>query len=174
MTDGTPLPLDTSAILATLRAAVARACPRRLKEEREDLVQASFLRLMEAMRSRGPEASVNATYVWKTAFAVTLDELSRARRRYESPADDDVDSRVDGRAADPESAALTGELGRAIRDCLSRLDAVRRRAAVLRLAGFGHPEAASLLGTSPKQTANLIFRGMEDLRECLRGKGITP
>jgi RNA polymerase sigma-70 factor (ECF subfamily) len=44
----------------------------------------------------------------------------------------------------------------------------------LYLLGHSIPEAAGLLAFDEKRTENLIYRGMADLRNCLRVKGLKP
>ena len=50
----------------------------------------------------------------------------------------------------------------------------RRLAVTLHLQGHTVPQAARLLDFSPKQTENLVYRGLADLRACLLAKGIRP
>jgi RNA polymerase sigma-70 factor (ECF subfamily) len=153
-------------------AAVSRACPRWLANEREDLVQASLLRVVEAV---GGVASldVKATYLWKTAASVTIDEVRRARWRHERSLDEVTSQRDDDDpSVDPERALAAREIADAVRACLDRLEPARRHAVLLRLAGFSHAEAGKILGLSPKQVTNLTFRGMQDLRRLLRDRGI--
>lgn len=162
--------IDAEHLRSQLERAVARICPRWLRGERDDLVQMSLVRILERVREGGAE--FNATYLWRTAYAVVLDEVRRARRKYERPMDDDDGAaEASAPAADPERRALDGELVRAIQACLKGLADDRRRAVQLRLAGLRYAEAAELLGADAKRTANLVFRGFEDLRACLRAKG---
>ncbi|HEX4823991.1 MAG TPA: RNA polymerase sigma factor [Candidatus Polarisedimenticolaceae bacterium] len=161
--------IDAERLRSQLERAVARICPRWLRGERDDLVQSSLVRILEQVRGGG--VSFNATYLWRTAYAVVLDEVRRARRKYERPLDDEGVGEAEAPAADPERRALDGELVRAIQACLRGLTADRRRAVQLRLAGLRYAEAAELLGADAKRTANLVFRGFEDLRHCLREKG---
>ncbi len=156
---------------ARLERAVASLCPHWLRSERDDLVQAAFVRVLEATRGRDG-ASINATYLWKTAYSVVLDEMRRARRRHEVALDDVTASSEPAPEAGPDHDAIGRDLARKVRECLGGLDGTRRHAVALRLAGFGHPEIAALLGGPLRQASNLIFRGMEDLRRCLRGKGV--
>jgi RNA polymerase sigma factor (sigma-70 family) len=121
-------------------------------------------------RSEGRQ-ELKATYLWKTAYSVVLDEVRRARWRYERTFEDDADERAT-MAADPEQNAAAVEVAKKVRDCLAGLDEGRRRAVQLRLAGVGHETASRMLGLSVKQISNLAFRGMQDLRACLRAKGI--
>ena len=154
-----------------LGTAVQRLCPRWLAAEREDLVQTACVRILESARRVGKGADLNATYLWKTAHSVVLDEVRRVRWRYERGLAEDagLDAK-DG--LDPERRASSLELAAKVRDCLRGLSADRRRAVQLRLAGFAREEMASVLVRDEKQVANLVFRGMEDLRRCLRGKGV--
>ena len=74
----------------------------------------------------------------------------------------------------PERLSLSGDLGRAIRDCLTALAPGRRNAVTLRLLGHSIRETASLLGWAVKRAENLIYRGLADLRACLGRKGLQP
>jgi RNA polymerase sigma-70 factor (ECF subfamily) len=75
---------------------------------------------------------------------------------------------------DPEREAASRGIGDAIRDCLGEMVGTRRRAVTLHLIGHTVPEIARLLDRKLKQTDNLVYRGMADLRRCLIGKGVTP
>ena len=148
---------------------MATLCPRWLGREREDLVQTSMVRILERMREGGV-IDLNATYLWKTAYTVVLDEMRRVRHQRESALDETADP---ADPTDPERRALSADFIRAVQSCLSGLAPERRRAVQLRLAGFRYAEAARLLSADEKRTANLVFRGFEDLRSCLRGKGVA-
>ena len=156
-----------------LAVAVARVCPSWMAQEREDLVQTALLKI--ASRIGGKATSeVNASYLWKTAYSVTLDEIRRARWRFERSMKDSAlgDGRLDT-GPDPERAASSREICLHVRACLQRLAASRRRAVLMRLAGYSHDSAAQRLGMTEKQIANYVHRGMQDLRRCLQAKGVT-
>ena len=65
-------------------------------------------------------------------------------------------------------------MGRELWDCLGRMVRPRRLAVTLQLEGYTPAEAAPLLGWNTKKVYNLIHRGMQDLRDCLRAKGLGP
>jgi RNA polymerase sigma-70 factor (ECF subfamily) len=44
----------------------------------------------------------------------------------------------------------------------------------LHLQGYSVAEAAALLAFGLKQTENLVYRGLADLRRCLAAKGLAP
>jgi RNA polymerase sigma-70 factor (ECF subfamily) len=106
------------------------------------------------------------------AYSVLVDELRRERRRHETSLDDDGVGDVAGREEDPERLARSGEIGRGIQDCLTRLKRERRLAVTLHLQGHTVPEAARVLDWTVKRTENLVYRGLADLRECLTSKGL--
>jgi RNA polymerase sigma-70 factor (ECF subfamily) len=162
--------VEVEEIRRSLERAVARLCPRWLHGEREDLVQNSMVRILERTRNGG-SSDFNATYLWKTAHTVVLDEVRRVRWKYERALTDDTADPRTPEAEDPQSRALGRELVRAVRDCLLGLSDDRRRAVQLRLAGMRYAEVARSLDFDEKRAANLVFRGFEDLRACLRGKG---
>jgi DNA-directed RNA polymerase specialized sigma24 family protein len=117
---------------------------------------------------------VNATYLWKTAYSVTLDEIRRARWRFERSAGDELPEHGgSGTLPDPEKAASTREVCVHVLGCLRSLEASRRRTVLMRLGGYSREETALRLGMSPKQIANYVHRGMQDLRRCLQAKGVS-
>ncbi len=165
---------QVEALSKSLSAAVGRTCPFWLSHEREDLVQTALLRIVGLLGGGESLREVTATYLWKTAYSVTLDEIRRARWRYERTMEDGSQSEErPGTALDPEKAASARETSVYVRECLKHLEISRRRAVLLRLGGYSHDEAAQLLGMTVKQIANFIHRGMNDLRRCLQAKGVN-
>lgn len=169
-TPGRPSGPEIEEFRRRLTGAVGRLCPRWLEREREDLVQASVVRILDVARQTG-SFEFNATYLWKTAYAVVLDETRRVRWKFERRLEEGMEPGSGGPEANPESRALASEFVHGVEECLRGLALDRRRAVQLRLAGFAHAEAAGLLGTDEKRISNLIYRGFEDLRACLRAKG---
>lgn len=153
-----------------LERAVGRVCPPWLAAEREDIVQLALERLM---RRFGPDdPPPNPTYLRKTAWSVTVDEVRRRRRRH--VADPAALEAVEAPGPSPHQLAAGQQIGRAIRDCLLGLVTSRRRAVTCHLQGHTVPETARLLGANPKRAENLVYRGLTDLRACLAGKGFAP
>ena len=44
----------------------------------------------------------------------------------------------------------------------------------MHLAGYPREEIATSLGWTEAKTRNLLYRGLDDLREALRARGIGP
>lgn len=103
-----------------------------------------------------------------------MDEIRRATRARESSGDGALPDGPAPRSGEPDQQFAAQEIEAGIRDCLVRLATRRRVAVTLHLVGHSIPDAARLLALDEKQTENLIYRGMADLRNCLRMKGLKP
>lgn len=159
--------------------AVGRICPAWLASQRDDLVQAAIMRIMQIVDKQPPPAAEGTTpfassYLQKAAYSVLVDEIRRRTRRGETDLDDAPAERVTVSQPNPEAVAAAREVGRGIQDCLARLTRDRRLAVTLYLQGHSVPEAARLLDWPAKRTENLVYRGLADLRECLLNKGLQP
>ena len=153
-----------------LSAAVKRICPPWLSASRDDIVQTALIRVYNLGGEN--REGFSASYLWKVAFSVTMDEIRRQRRRPEEGLDSVATTDVTQASPDPEERALGRELGRIIRECLGELGEDRRLAVTLHLQGHTVAEASVLLGWPGKRVANLTYRGLEDLRGCLSARGI--
>lgn len=147
-----------------LARAVARTCPAYLMPIRDDLVQSAILRVLEHARLGEENAPRSASYLWRVAFSVVVDEVRRLSRRLP----------VRGEQPDDEPRTSSRpDLGMAIRACLGELIEPRQLAVMLHLQGYASEEASGVLGWKLKRVRNLIFRGMADLRRCLSAKGFS-
>jgi RNA polymerase sigma-70 factor (ECF subfamily) len=158
-----------------LELAVARICPAWLARNRDDIIQVALARLLDrAARGEGNDP-LPSSYIWKTAYSVTVDYIRRDRRAGEVTLDE-VDSSASfiDRTAGPEQRAGGRQIGVAIRACLQAIARPRRLAVVLHLQGHNVPEASRLLGWDAKRVENLVYRGLADLRACLDSKGLRP
>ena len=174
----------TEARWTTLRAALARAvrrqCPGWLRDHAEDLVQSALIKVMAMPGTGEGNRPLSSFYLYRVAHSALVDEIRRRQRRREVALEvDESEERRAGRvepptAGDPEQDASHRELGLAVRDCLLAMTSDRRQAVMLHLQGHSVPDAARLLGWAVKRTENLVYRGLADLRRCLRSKGHAP
>jgi RNA polymerase sigma-70 factor (ECF subfamily) len=163
---------DYTRLRRELRRAVGRVCPPGLRADADDIVQEALIRVVAVLRGREGKTELRSSYLWRVAYTATVDELRRRRRRREVSLEDGGAERFVDSAPGPDLARSGGEIGDALRDCLARLPASRRPAVVLHLQGHSVPEAARLLGAAAKNVENLVYRGLTELRECLRAKGL--
>jgi RNA polymerase sigma-70 factor (ECF subfamily) len=171
-------PIDYTRLRRDLAQAVARVCPRWQPARRDDLVQAAVIRVMQVINTpRGAGegmAPFSASYLYKVAYSVLIDEIRRERRLRETSLEEEAVAPLAVSEEDPERLTASREIGRGIQDCLAQMIRDRRLAVTLYLQGHSVPEAARLLEWSPKRTENLVYRGLADLRECLTSKGLEP
>jgi RNA polymerase sigma-70 factor (ECF subfamily) len=170
---------EYSKLRRDLARVVARLCPGWLSSQRDDLIQAAVMRVMQIVDAgaTGREAkdSLASFYLYKVAHSALVDEIRRVRRRRESALESDDHVAVAPAASvNPERIAASHEIGVGIRECLSDMSRERRLAVTLYLQGHTVPESSRILDWSAKRTENLVYRGLADLRKCLITKGIRP
>ena len=169
--------VDVGELREDLERVVARICPAWLTAERDDVVQAAVMRVIQLLERR-PLSEVNplfpASYLYKVGYSAVVDEIRRVRRRRETDLEDAADFRIAGASHDPERTAASMEIGRGIQTCLAHMKRDRRLAVTLYLQGHTVSEAARILEWPVKRTENLVYRGLADLRACLASKGMRP
>lgn len=156
-----------------LERALVRICPDWLQSSRDDLVQSAMLRLLERHLPAEGKPPLKASYLYKTAHSVLIDEIRRVQRRGETQIEQ-VQTIEDTRVANPYHTAVGQSLSTALRECLARLTRSRCLGVTLYLQGHRIPEIARLLGWRAKQADNSVYRGLADLRQCLKEKGFEP
>lgn len=154
-----------------LRVCVRRVCPAWLAGHEDDLVQTA---LMKLVRSK-VEIRTDWAYLNRLAYSVVVDEIRRRQRRHEVGMSPSMPDRIANSAdLSPEDRTRGLQVGEAVVDCLGELRSLRRRAVVLHLQDHPIAEIATMLRVDPKKAANLTYRGMADLRQALRKRGLKP
>lgn len=166
---------------ALLRSIIARQCPRNLGVDVTDIEQEAKVRLWRALQ-REKKLDEPASYIYRIAVSATIDAVRRVIARREDQlrtgdADDEEGSisplPVKDSRPSPEEHAEQGETMAKIAAAIASLPEGRRRAVELHLQGLTVSEIAELLLWSEGKARNLIYRGMDDLREALRREGIV-
>lgn len=165
---------------ALLRGIIAQHCPRHLGVEATDVEQEARLRLWRALE-REKELTDPASYIYRIAVTTTIDAVRRVLARREDQlrteaTDDDEATNVLTIATDPSHApdvvTERRELMDRIAAAVQSLPENRRRAVELHLQGLSLAEIAELLEWTEAKVRNLVYRGLEDLRDALRREGI--
>ncbi len=162
--------VNAAEIRQVLERAVNRLCPRWMQASRDDLVQSAMLRILERHQSGEGDPAYKASYLYKTAHSVLVDEIRRVERRAELSLEHSASALVAG-TPDPFRVTEGRGFAAALRECLSRMVESRTLGVTLHLQGHRVPEIARLLGWRVKQADNSVYRGLIDLRECLMAKG---
>ena len=140
----------------------------------DDVVQDLRLRIWKSCGTAEMIRRANASYIYRAAVSASLDIIRRRRAAKSSAARlDDVppSALADRRVADDRLAAT--ELTRAVHDALGLLAESRRGVVRMYLSGYDRFEIADLLGWTEGKTRNLLYRGLQELREILTSRGIT-
>ena len=172
------LPVDREAVerwLAEfgprLRAIVRSRCPRELGIEPDEVEQEVRIRVWQALGEHPIDHP--ASYLYRAAMNVIVDLLRRRRARPDRDGDalDTLTQHPVDAGLEPAAVAADGEFAAAVRAAVRALPERRQRPVQLHLQGFGFAEVAQLLGLTDATARNLIYRGMEGLRERLRAGG---
>lgn len=127
----------------------------------QDLVQETYVRVLARPRMiRSDEFS----YLARALHNVLINHLRAERRRDETPAPEHLDPPDPRPAADPQTAALTGDLYRTIAELP---DDQRHAIAAVDLAGMTYREAASLLGVPIGTVMSRLYRARERIAVAL-------
>lgn len=164
---------EYSRLRRRLVRAVRKVCPAWLAAESEDLVQEALVSLLRRETRSEEKESFSQSYLMRTAYSKVVDEIRRRRLRREVPLEeeDEDEPSYPAPSPSPDRELRRRQLGRAILECLEELIRPRRLAVTLYLQGNRAKETARLLGWDKKRTENLIYRGRQDLQDCLTEKG---
>ncbi len=172
------VPALTNEQIVELREALVRAvrqvCPAPLSDQADDIVQLATLKVIRILERSEGERTLGPSYLKKVAYTVAIDELRKRRVDREIAMDADLERTWADGAPDPERLARSTRSQAAIAECMDGLNDDRRAAVAAYLQGHSVPETGRLAGWSTKRAENLVYRGLAQLRECLRGKGVTP
>lgn len=158
-------------VRAQLVRYVGRVCPAWLSPHREDLVQMAAVKLMRTASDK----EWTDGFLSRVAYSVVIDEIRRKRRRNEVGMSPSMPERImNSGDLSPETQVRGSQVGEALLECVATLKESRRRAVTLYLQDHPVPEIAERMGCDRKRASNLLYRGLEDLREALRSRGLAP
>jgi RNA polymerase sigma-70 factor (ECF subfamily) len=181
MTPPAPTALDSelerllAAFRGRLRAIIQQRCPARLGLDADDVEQEIRIRLWKALAS---ERVIDhpASYLHRVALSVIVDLLRRRSARPDLDRAEALDeiqlgSQADPNTFDPLRHAEGAAAGQAVLRALASLPERRRRPVQLHLQGFSTTQVGQLLGISEAAARNLVYRGLDELRERLTQEG---
>jgi RNA polymerase sigma factor (sigma-70 family) len=175
----TPLPDALTALLAAfqdrLRALVRQRCPHELGIDPDEVEQEVRIRLWKALQGEKTLAHP-ASYLHKTALSVIVDLVRRHRARPDLSMGQTLDTAFEADAAThedggPERTTERQAFSEAVLQAVAALPERRRRPVQLHLQGFGTAQIGVLLQISEPTARNLVYRGLDELRERLAAQG---
>ena len=150
-----------------IASVVGRVGGRMVEEIRDDLEQEVRIALWRRW-DRGREIEHPTSYVYRAAVRATVHAVRRRQGRRElSLTDRDVPG-----GQDPAAALEAKRVRQHVESSLAALLPHRAQAVRAHLAGEPVADIMKREGWSYQKARNLIARGMADLRESLRAKGL--
>ena len=141
----------------------------------DEVFQEVRLRIWRAFGDQGETIrQLPAAYVYQTARAAAIDLIRRRRARRSDQSDplESVGEIATHRLAD--RLLLAREFGDQIEAALGELAESRRPIVRMYLQGYDREEIGRTVGWSEAKVRNLLYRGLADLREALKRRGIGP
>jgi RNA polymerase sigma-70 factor (ECF subfamily) len=162
---------------ARLRQLVERRCPTHLGIDPADVEQEVLLRVWRTLE-RESELRAPTSFLYRVVATALVDAVRRRRARPEEPLM--LESRDSpglvheppAATPSPEEAASRTELIEAVERQLAAMSDQRRLAVKLHLQGFDTTEIGRLARWTEPKARNLVYRGLEELRQRLREQGI--
>ncbi len=159
-----------------LRGLVEQKCPPGI--DAAEVEQRVRLKLWKALESE-TEVRHPSSYLYRIVTSVVIDAIRSLRRRRETSLEAEENEEVRAlEAADPrpspEDRTDAVDTRRAVRAALQELAPNRRRAVALHLDGFSNGEIATMMNWSEHKVRNLVWRGVQDLRQRLQEAGVVP
>lgn len=133
------------------------------KDEMDDVIQESFLRVAGHIKSGNSEDNLQA-WVYRVAHNLAMDVHRSNRREYEEvelkfePGDEPIDLK-----SNPEWIYLQKEQLRRLKAAMLELTAQQYNSILLRTQGLRYREIGELLGISEQRAIHLVKRAMQRL-----------
>lgn len=174
-----PLPDLLTAMLdafkGRLRALVLQRCPQELGIDPDEVEQEIRIRLWKSLQG---ERTIDhpASYLHKTALSVIVDLVRRRSARPDLSMAQALDTTLEADTnlpdeGGPERTTERHAFAQAVMQAVAALPERRRRPVQLHLQGFGTAQIGALLQISEPTARNLVYRGLDELRERLAAQG---
>jgi RNA polymerase sigma factor (sigma-70 family) len=139
----------------------------------DEVMQQVRIRLWRAQRESEQIGRTPASYVYRTAVSAAVDLMRRRRaQRSDQTLSLDEPGAALPERRNPDDDLAYSELSQLVARAIDQIPASRRPVVRMHLAGHPREEIAQLLGWSEAKTRNLLYRGMDDLRERLKEMGV--
>jgi RNA polymerase sigma factor (sigma-70 family) len=148
-------------------SAIRRVCARRYGSLMPDVQQEVYVALWNRLGS-GKEIEHPASYIYKVALTTALAVVRKHLPATEPLGEGENAAPAAGGDA-PFANLLPAERARLLGEVLEQLPIEQSRAVRAHLAGFSHGEVASLFGWTESVARHRIYRGIEALKEKMRG-----
>ena len=164
-------------LIARFDAFIRRTASRHglIGSDLDEVVQDLQVRVWKSFGTSELIRRATPTYMYRTAVSASLDIIRRRRalKARASSLDDVAPNGLMDRAPGVQERLAADDLARVVHECVEQLQESRRAVVRLYLAGYDRFEIADLMGWTEAKARNLMYRGLEDLRQILASRGIT-
>jgi len=146
-------------------------------DDLDEVMQDVRIRIWKAAGEAEKLEMLTSSYIYRAAASAAVDILRRRRARREQSIDEKGESlpQLDTpTVASADADLMSEETVAAIERAVDAMPVNRRPVVRMYLKGYDREEIASLLGWSEAKTRNLLYRGLDDLRQRLIAMGIKP
>ena len=160
-----------------IRAAIRKTSPHLSPAEMDDIEQEVKISLWKEIRKSEKEIRNLGSYIWRVAFTTTCKMMKRAtaQRRALVRSPDALPPREmerRGGADSPDYQFENKEMLEVVRTAVDSLIDSRRQVVSLFLDGMSADEITAYFGWSDGKARNLLSRGLADVRQALKERGI--
>jgi RNA polymerase sigma factor (sigma-70 family) len=159
-----------SAILqlsAIIQASVQKIHPQKLGIEPDDLVQEIRIKLWKIFKSE-KKISNHSSYIKKAINSIIIDQI-RDSRRHERTLELEKQRTLQDYGSSHNPLDIKNDIGQAVNTLMES----RRRVVKLFLLGMSIGEISAMLDMSESGTRNLLYRGLKDLKDIMKAKGVN-
>ena len=164
---------------ALIKAVIARTYSGRLELNADDIVQEVKIKLWKELSKQEKIVNLKA-FICQIAFTTTIDEIRKVKTRRQEPLPEEeqemdllMSARVNPDPPTPHVELERKEIQRLVVSAVDSLGDNRRQVVKLYLYGMNYKEIALELGWSEGKARNLLYRGLEELSEILKSKGVS-
>lgn len=151
-----------------IKASIQRFNPQESGIDPDDIAQEVKIKLWKAFRSE-KKIKYHSSYIERVVYTTTIDAMRKLRREREILSG----YHLSGEEKNPSSDfSRQQELNQIIGQAVDSLKEPRRKIMRLYLLGMDLEESARFFGWTRDKVRNLYYRGLNDLKETLRKKGV--
>jgi RNA polymerase sigma-70 factor (ECF subfamily) len=132
-----------------------------VREEAEDVIQDSFLRLIRHLEEHHDEQHLRP-WLFRVAHNLTVDQFRSGRYRAAESAVDvsSLENALSCGGLGPEETAIQSQQWHLAQEAIERLTPQQKYAVLLRSEGLRYREIATVLGIGTKRAAELVQRAL--------------
>jgi len=153
-----------------IKLNIQKLNPENLGIDSDDIAQEIKIKLWKILKSEKKIKNLSS-YIRKVIYTTTIDVIRKTRKEREHFFTKGKEMAL--KRMSPENSAHQKEIREAVENALESLKEPRRQVVKLYLLEMNINEISDFLNFNKDRTRNLLYRGLADLKEKLKEKGIN-